>query len=239
MKIQDVIRQEPASLRGQLEAFFARFPEEAEVFIKEVPPGDYLIREGDPCFYVYCVLDGRVTAQHYLGHNAFVVKNFGRLTIMGDIAALGNLKYYSTSIRAITACRMLGIRFSDYWDWLFRAPDFLRNQVETALEILLEEQKKKRALEETPAEMRLLTYFAFYCRKANFHKKDPGGMITVKETREKIAAEVGGISVRTVNRKLTAFVDQGLIAISHGKIRISFEQLQKMEQIMEDHLGSI
>lgn len=239
MKIEDVIERELPSSRDKLAVFFEKFPKDAEVFIKEVPPGSYVIKEKAPCYNVYCILKGKVTARYYLGNNSFLAKNFGRLSVLGDIAALGNLKFYSTSIQAITKCEVLEIRVSNYWNWLFLDQNFLKNQLETAFGILLEELHRKRVLEESSAEMRLLSYFALYCRKANFNKDGLQDVIIVKKTREQIAEEMGGISIRTVNRKLASLSGRGLVAIVHGKIQISLVQLQRIEEIMGDVFGKL
>lgn len=239
MKIQDVIRQELPSSRNELKVFFKNFPEDAEVFIKKISPGEYVIQEGAPCYNIYCILKGKATAQYYLGNNSFVAKNFGRLNVMGDIAALGNLKFYSTSIQAITTCKVLEIRASDYWNWLFADHGFLKNQLETAFGILLEEVHKKRVLEENSSEMRLLSYFSVYCRKAGFNENGLQDAIIVKKTREQIAEEVGGISVRTVNRKLLSLTEKGLVTIVHGKIQISLVQLQKIEAVIKEVFGDM
>lgn len=239
MKIRDVIQQEPLSSRTELANFFERFPENAEVYIKKIPPGSYLVREGEPCLYIYCILKGKVTAQYHLGNNAFVAKNFGRLRVIGDIAAMGNLKYYSTSIQALTACNALEVRIRDYWNWLLADQTVLRNQLEDAFGLLLDELRKKRELEEGSSEMRLLSYFAVYCRKANLNKDHPQDVIIVKKTREKIVAEMGGISIRTVNRKIALLAEKKLITITHGKIQISSRQLQKIEEIIEDAFDNV
>lgn len=239
MKIQDVIQEELPSSRNELKIFFKNFPKDAEVFIKRVSPGEYVIEEGAPCYNIYCILKGKAAAQYYLGNNSFVAKNFGRLSVMGDIAALGNLKFYSTSIQAITTCKVLEIRVSDYWNWLFSDHGFLKNQLEIAFGILLEEAHKKRALEENVSEMRLLSYFSIYCRKAGFNENGLQDVIIVKKTREQIAEEVGGISVRTVNRKILSLTGKGLIAIVHGKIQISLAQFQKIEAVIKEVFGDM
>ena len=229
MKINDVICQELPSVQAELRRMLRKFPQNAEVFIKEVPAGSYFIREGDPCRCVYLVLEGNVTPQYDLGHNAFVAKHFKRLSIMGDIAALGNLEHYTTSIRTVTKCRLMGIRVSDYWEWLLADPECLKSQTEIAINTLIHELTEKRAMEGESSEIRLINYFVLYCRR---RKSEKNKTIIVRVTREKIAEEIGGVSSRTINRKIAMFEEKGLITLVHGKIQISSEQLQKMEKII-------
>ncbi len=229
MKIQDVICRELPSIQSDLSLIFRKFPKESEVLIKEVQVGKYVVREGNPCLNVYLVLEGKVEVQYYSGHNAFVARRFGRLAIMGDVAVMGNLKNYSTNVQAVTNCRLLEIRSDDYWHMLQNDEDFLKCQMEQVVGILLGELKNKRALEEETRDIRLLNYFVYYCRKV---KTKTSKHILVKETRAKIAEEVGGISIRTVNRKIACFIEQGLLSVVHGKIQISMEQLKKMEEII-------
>lgn len=229
MNIDNVIHQELPSKQAELAQFFKKFPRNAEVFIKNVPAGNYCILEGEPCLYVYVVLAGKVAARHYSGYNAFVANHFGRLSVLGDIAALGGLETYSTSIKTLTNCRLLEVRISDYWDWLLSDRKILKNQTQIAIGILLRELTEKRTIEEKSSEIRLLSYFVSYCTKEAFYNRK---IIEIKETRERIADEVGGISIRTVNRKISRFAAQGLINVVHGKIQISFEQLQKMQRIV-------
>lgn len=232
MKINDIIHQEPPSVQAELADFFKNFPKEAEVFIKEVPAGSYVIREDTPSLNVYIILDGKVTPKYYSGHNAFVAGHYGRLSVMGDIAALGRFESYNTSIRTLTKCRLLEVRISDYWNWILQDHAFLKKQLENAFGLLIKELKVKRVLEEESADVRLLSYFIFYYKREKFNKGNSSRSITVKETRERIAEEVGGISIRTVNRKISQFVEEGLITVVHGKVQISLEQLRKMQTII-------
>ena len=105
----------------------------------------------------------------------------------------------------------------------------MKAQLKQAIDILVGELKDKRALEEEPVEIRLLNYFVYYCRK---EKTTISKYFVVKKTRPEIAEEVGGVSVRTVNRKLVHFIEQKLVSVNHGKIHISLEQLRRMEELI-------
>lgn len=227
MKINDVICQASLSVQDELSRMLRKFPQDAEVFIKEVPANRYLIREGDPCRCVYLVLEGKVAPQYEVGHNAFVARNFNRLSVMGDVAALGNQEYHAASVRTVTKCRVMGIRLSDYWEWLLADPESLKRQTENAINTLLNELRERRALEGESSESRLIHYFVRYCRKGNVEKSKT---IVVQATREQIAEEIGGISSRTINRRIVKLAERGLISLVRGKIQISLEQLQKMEK---------
>ena len=115
MKICDVIRQELPSVQSELKKIFKQFPNDSEVVVKQVSTGEYVVKEGEPCLYVYLVLEGKVAVQYYSGHNAFVARRFGRMAVIGDVAVMGSLKNYSTNVRAVTRCRLLEIRNCDYW----------------------------------------------------------------------------------------------------------------------------
>lgn len=227
MKINEIIQREMPSRQDELAHIFAQFPRDAEVTVKRVKKGTFFVEEGRPCCVVYLILDGKAAPQYYSGHNAFVAKDLKRLSIIGDIAVLGNRETYSTSVVALTDCRLLEIRSSDYWRWMLCDSAFLKKQTETAIGILLGELTGKRALEGETAEIRLLNYFVFYCQK---ERPERDKVITVKKTRDQIAEEVGGISVRTINRKLAIFARDGLITMVRGKVQISMLQLQRMEK---------
>lgn len=229
MKINDVINRERQSAQSELTKVLRKFPREAEVFIKEVEAGVCFIKAEEPCKHVYIVLSGKAAPQYYLGHNAFVAKHFKRLAVMGDVAALGNLKNYSVNVCALTRCRLLEVRVEDYWRWLLADEEILREQVEIAMRTLLGEITEKRILEEKTTEIRLLNYFALYCQRESFVKQKS---IVVKKTREQIAEEVGGVSARTINRKIVKFEKEGIITIIHGKIHISSKQLNKIREII-------
>ena len=229
MKICDVIRQELPSVQSELKKIFKQFPNDSEVVVKQVSTGEYVVKEGEPCLYVYLVLEGKVAVQYYSGHNAFVARRFGRMAVIGDVAVMGSLKNYSTNVRAVTRCRLLEIRNCDYWYMLRNDEEFMKAQLKQAIDILVGELKDKRALEEEPVEIRLLNYFVYYCRK---EKTTISKYFVVKKTRPEIAEEVGGVSVRTVNRKLVHFIEQKLVSVNHGKIYISLEQLRRMEELI-------
>lgn len=229
MKINDVISQELPSVQTELRRLLKSFPQNAEVFIKEVPADVCFIKAGEPCRCVFLVLEGKVTPQYESGHNAFVAQKFSKLSIQGDIAALGNLKYYTANVRTVTRCRLLRIGINDYWRWLLADPECLKSQAESAINTLVNELTEKRSIEGEPSEVRLMKYFVVYSRREKC-KKDK--MTMIRATREQIAEEIGGISSRTINRKIAMLAEKGLITLVHGKIQISLEQLQKMEKMI-------
>lgn len=227
MKITELINQENPSVQAELRTTFKHFPKDAEVKIKTFPAGSKLVKEGVPCRYVYYLLEGEVTPLYYHGNNSFVARRLKKRAVIGDIAVLGNLDCYSTSVIVLTECRVIVIRSKDYWAWILADSDFLKNQLENAVGILLGELTNKRYMESETQENRLLSYFVWYCRKEGIGPKD---IITVRKTREQIAEEVGDISVRTVYRKIFQFAEEGYLTIVHGKIRISFQQMQEIEK---------
>lgn len=226
MKIDAVIQKEDFRVQPELKEIFQKFPKDAEVEIKRISKGEYLVKEGEPSYYVYFILSGEVTPQYFWGNNAFVAKRLKKNSIIGDIAVLGNLERYSTSVMTLTECRVLAIRGADYWKWALQDEKFLKGQVESVIEILLGELTNKRYMESETLDNRLLNYFVWYCRKEGMEYDQE---ITVKKTRDQMADEIGGISVRTINRKLLRFAEQGFITVDHGKIKITYKQVQQMQ----------
>ena len=53
------------------------------------------------------------------------------------------------------------------------------------------------------------------------------GQGRISDTREELA-EACGVSVRTINRAITALKGEGLIAVDRGKIVVQQEQLEQL-----------
>lgn len=231
MKISEVIHKENLSVQEEMNRIFKYFPKDAEVYVREVPMGTYITTADKPCHNVYYILDGEMLPKYIYGNNAFVASRLRRHAVIGDIAVLGDLDYYTTSVMTVTKCRVLIIRGADYWKWILQDSDILKKQIEHVIEVLLGELVNKRYVEGESPEMRLLSYFVWYCRENMKEEKT----VLVMKTRDEIAEEIGGISVRTINRKLAQFVELGLISVSHGKIRITRGQFEQIEQyILEE-----
>ncbi len=211
---------------------FSKFPQKATFIVRKLSAGEFLFKENQPSFNVCIMLKGKASPYYdNTGQNYFIKSVFTCGDIVGDTAVLANIPSYSASVIALSDVTIIEINKSDYISWIYSDDKLLKARTESVIKVLLAELSQKRTLECASNDVRILYYF-LSCFKLS--ENNQSRKIIINKTREKIAEEIGGISVKTINRKLAIFSQQDIITLVKGKIHISLQQRDRMESIITD-----
>ncbi len=224
------ITKEKSEQLLRFEKLFCKFPENIKYKIKTINANDFLFKEDANANKVCVILSGKVSPFYETtGQNYFVKTVFSKGDIVGDTAVLADLQVYSASIIALTNCKILQLSAVDYINWIYNDDLLLKERTKSIITTLLHELRKKRTLEGMDNEIRILHFLLSYSKTTeHFLSKK----IVIKKTRQQIADEIGGISVKTINRKLLSFSKSGIISLVKGKIHLSHSQIIQIEQII-------
>ncbi len=230
MRMTEVAAQQNEPLRSRLEKLFCHFPADAEVMVRQYKKGSWLIREGDPNVLVFVLLNGYLTtAWDQPGQSQYRLANSKPLTFIGDLAALAGFKEYTTSVYAKRSSTLISIPTSVFLDWLCRDPTAYRTLVQAYFKMLLGQNRFNRSSAGRTSYHRILDFLHWcYMDQADSQEE----FVRIQLTRENMMDEIGGISLRSLNRYLAQIHAQGLISIKKGKVQITQEQHEKIVEII-------
>ena len=228
MKISEAIERQPEPLRTQMTEMFRLFPKDENVMLRTMKSGAVFIQEDTPSVTVYVLLSGRVAAfWNQPGQSQFLAMHDAPLTVLGDLAPLGNIPYHTTSMRTYTKTYFLTMRR----DTFLRCTDIdntlYRRLVLHNLNMLMKQAAHSRSASSQPTHQRILEYLRWFYE---VERKDSGSAVLIRKTREEITEDLGHISLRTLNRHISEMEDMGLFTIVRGKIQITQKQYEKIVQ---------
>lgn len=82
---------------------------------------------------------------------------------------------------------------------------------------------------------RMALYLLEYCEKQYSEKQDRIREIFIRRTREELSNAIG-FTEKTINRNIRKLADQGFISVNSGKIFISREQYEAMNDYVHGKL---
>lgn len=230
MKMKEVAAKQSEPLRSRVEKLFRHFPPDAEVMLRQYKRGGRLIREGDPNVLVFVLLSGYLTTSwEQPGRSQYRLTNSKPLTFIGDLSALAGFREYTTSVYAKKFSTLIAIPTSVFLDWLYRDPPAYRSLVQTNLKMLLGQNRFNRSAADRTSYYRILD-FLNWCYISQEEYQEPP--VKILMTRENMVDEIGGISLRSLNRYLAQINKEGLISLNKGKVQITQEQHEKIVEII-------
>ena len=228
MKISEAIEHQSEPLRTQMAEMFQLFPKDENVMLRTMKSGSVFIQEDTPSVTVYVLLSGRVAAfWNQPGQSQFLAMHDVPLTILGDLAPLGNIPYHTTSMRTYTKTYFLTMRRDTSLRWTDIDNALYRKLVLHNLNMLMNQAMHSRSASCQPTRQRILEYLCWYYE---VERKDSGTTVLIRKTREEITEDLGHISLRTLNRYISELEDVGLFSIVRGKIQIAQKQYEKIVQ---------
>ena len=189
---------------------------------------DYtFIRENEPVKYIYLIIEGIVRAADYRIYG--IVYDFMRvntLEAMGGMELVLDLPAYTATIETVTPCIAIKIPKHSYEKWLNTDINALKREAKTVGRYLLETDRKSRAYLFLQGADRLALYLV-----DTYKKNEKNGMFFVNSSRAELS-EMTGLCVRTVNRAVKKFYENGWITKEGNKFSINKEQYMKMNEMV-------
>ena len=188
---------------------------------KKFAANENIFWESDAADWFYIVIEGKVKISK-LTSNAreIVLSFFGRGEIFGEVAVLEN-GLYPASAQAMDASRLIGIRRSDFWNFLLKHPAIALKIISLLSGRLREAQNRLRDLAGERVEQRLARLLLRLFDKLG---------TVLPFTRQELS-DMSGTTTETTIRTLSQWKDQGIISSVRGKTTIIDEKkLRKMAE---------
>ncbi len=230
MKMEEVIALQKEALRPKLRKLFQNFPKDDFVMIRTYELGTTIIEEGMPSVMVYLLLSGSVeTFWDQPGYSQYFAVHSEPLTFLGDLAPLCGHDYATASLRTLEKSTFLIMSRTIFLNWLDRDFELYKELAARNLKMLALQSRNSRSGVVLPNSIRILEYLHWFYEKGF---SETNSEIIVNRNREQIVEDIGGISLRTLNRYLSQMEEQKLFTIVKGKIHISQSQATKIRQIL-------
>ena len=202
-----------------LEAFQTERMDANEIFIKEDDPADT----------VFFLVSGIIEAIDYrfLGVE-YEFMRLNKLYAVGGMEVIMELPAYKTTLRTATKCTMIKLPSSVFAQWLMSDIRALRSEAKLTSEVLLEESRQNRAMLFLQGSNRLAMLLV-----QRFEHYGRNGELVIKSTRQELS-NVIGLSIKTINRAVKKFIDEGLVTREGNKIIVSEEQYERLKTMIDE-----
>lgn len=193
--------------------------------------GDELFRAGKPCDYIYFILSGKVRGIEYQQPgNMYVFMEFTEADILGDYEVFGEIPECRVTIQAVEPCKALAIPANIYVAWMHMDINALYLRIQKIMNTMTHQMSDERKYILLNCRERLILFITEQYRKKGNNKEYKFHM-----TQPELADRIG-VTVRTIQRNLLSLEKEGMIAVKAGKICISADQYQKLNQCVVELL---
>jgi CRP/FNR family transcriptional regulator, nitrogen oxide reductase regulator len=188
---------------------------------KRLVQDENIFWEGDPADWFYIISEGKVRIFKSASSGKEVTLSFfGPGEIFGEVAVLEN-KSYPASAQAISVTRLIGIKKSDFWDYLLKHPSIALKIINVLSGRLREAQSRLRDMAGERVEQRLARILLMLSVKLGS---------TLPFTRQELS-DMAGTTTETTIRVLSQWKELGVTRSLRGKIIIVDEN--KLKQLAE------
>lgn len=217
--------------REELEEYFNSAPVWLMDSFKVVnyKKGETLLHENEVVDRVYIIGTGTVKGVDYrIYGTTYDFIRFEGVYSLGGMEIIMDIDTYRTTLVAATDCTVIVIPKREFEHWLNTDINILKKEAKAMGDYLLTEGRNERAFLFLQGADRLCMMFSdLYANRA---KSD---IYEIKSTRQELA-EQSGLCVKTVNRAVKKFQEEGLVGRRGNRITISKEQCEKMKDIVAE-----
>ncbi|MDL2213968.1 Crp/Fnr family transcriptional regulator [Clostridia bacterium OttesenSCG-928-O13] len=196
----------------------------------QLKKGETVACKGQPTLHVYLILSGNVLLQvEFLNGNYYSYAQLGPSRFIGDLEVLSRQMEYVGTLIASEDTTCLRFPVSDFKNALDEDAAFMRHVVEQ-MSVALYETSYQRG------QNRYQTSLQRLCRlllREQSMARATQGPVRISVTRAQMASELG-VNVKTINRGVSALLEEGLIGLSRGKITLTEKQVEKLKQHVEE-----
>ena len=196
--------------------------------VVELKGGDVFIREGDPADTIFFVGQGVIEATDYrvLG-TLYDYMRFDKLYAFGGMEFMTDEELYRTNLWTVTDCVVMKLPRAVFQRWMYSDIQAMKYEAKQICEYLLTEGRNNRLFLFMQGADRLALYLVDYYKK--YHQD---GFLEIPVGRQSLADETG-LCLRSINRSVKKFYEEGLITKKGQKITISREQYEELRKIVE------
>ena len=195
--------------------------------VEELKRGDVFIREGDPADTIFFVGRGTIEATDYrvLG-TLYDYMRFDKVYAFGGMEFIMELDSYMTTLRAVTDCTLVKLPRPQFEKWMYADMQALRYEAKLVCEYLNKEARHNRVLLFLEGADRLALLLV-----GRYEQYSTDGVLLLRESRQRLANE-SGLCVKSVNRGIQKFLDEGLISKEGTRIIVDRAQHQALRDFL-------
>lgn len=224
------LKQMEESRREQFVRYFKTAPVWLlEAFkVEKMDAGTTFVREGDPVETIFFILDGTIKATEYRFQGiSFDFMRFDKVYAMGGMEIIMDLEVYRTTLQTVTKCHVLKIPKAKFEKWIKTDIEALKHEAKLVGEYLLEQGRSSRAFLFLQGSDRLAMLFA-----QRYEAYAKNGVLEMKGDRQNLS-DATGLCVKTINRSIKKFAEDGYITKNGRQIVIDQEQYIRLKSIVD------
>lgn len=224
----------------QFEAYFRSAPLWLmETFqVEELKSGDIFVRENDPADTIFFIGQGIIEAIDYRVYGIpYDYMRFDTVHAFGGMEFIMDLDRYRTTLRAVTDCVIVKLPRRKFESWMYSDLQALKYEAKLVGEYLVKEARQSRIFLFLEGADRLALLLI-----GRYEQYSEKGVLCIRESRQRLADETG-LCVKSVNRGVKKFLDEGLISKEGSRITIDRRQYEGLyalvsQKIQLDPIGS-
>lgn len=195
--------------------------------IEEMDKNVIFVRENEPVENIYFIGRGIIEAIDYRFYGiTYEFMRFDKVYAMGGMEYIMDLDTYSTTLRTVTKCTVVRLSRANFEKWLRTDIRALKQEAKMVGEYLLQDGRKGRALLFLQGADRLAMLFV-----ERYERYSRNAILHVKGTRQDLS-NATGLCVKTINRSVKRFTEEGLITREGNQILINKNQYEALKKII-------
>lgn len=230
-KVLPFLTKIDADRRQQFENYFRTAPNWLleSLVVEEVEKEKVIFHEGDNVHMICFIGKGMVKVMNNSVHGtSYNHRIFSKVYAYGGMEVLMDISTYSHTLQTLTKCTLVKIPKSKFEKWLQTDIIALKQESKLMGEYLMEQACSSRDFLFLQGANRLAWLFVDWHEK---YAKD--GVLRVSIVRQDLS-DYTGICVRTVNRCLKKFLNDGYISRKNGEIEINQMQYILLKESTEE-----
>lgn len=176
-------------------------------------------------FGIVCRGQHRVINEFENG-NIFMIEKNRAISFLGEVTLLAGKTVSSVTIETLTECLVLYISLEDFHAWIAQDIGFLRLLTQSISAKLYSASYSRGERQYYSVRYLVLKYLLEQSGEGLARGQR---RVVVRQTRQQMGEELG-LTVKTLNRTITALRDDGLIGIEKGKISVTPDQGRRMRE---------
>jgi len=199
--------------------------------VRHYPAQTTIFEKNEMLSHVGILLSGQYRAvEDRKNGEMLVVEHREPVAFLGALACLANETKTACRFETLTSCEIAFIKVQLFNDWLMSDPHFYRALSGDFLNKMYTFIHSDRSELYFSSTKYLL--FRYVLTKLEHDVDKTSRLFILNKTRSEISDETG-LSVKTINRTIGKFVDDGAISIYRGKVIFSQTQYQHKNRFLE------
>lgn len=193
--------------------------------IVKLKSGSVFIREGEPADTIFFIGQGIIEAIDYRVYGiSYDYMRFDTVHAFGGMEFIMDLDAYRTTLRTVTDCVIVKLPRSQFERWMYSDLRALKHEAKLVGQYLVKEARQSRIFLFLEGSDRLalllLTRYAQYAQD---------GRLELRESRQDLASATG-LCVKSVNRGVKKFLDNGMISKEGTRISVNRKQYEALRE---------